>query len=55
MWFFKGFAQKVPVMRQFDFWNVFNKDLYGVQFPEYSSYQESIEFMNFEIFLLKSK
>ena len=46
--------QKVPA-RQFDFWNFFNKGLYGVQFFEYSSYQKSTEFMNFQIFLFKFK
>ena len=34
-----GFAQKVPV-RLFDFWNIFDKGLYGLQFFGYSIYQE---------------
>ena len=47
-----GFTQKGKV-RWLDFWNVFNKGLHGVQFFEYSSYQEPTVLMNFQHLLLK--
>ena len=33
-------------VREFDLWNVFSLGFYGPRFMEYSSYGESIVFMN---------
>ena len=50
-----GFAQKGPT-REFGFWNVFNKGLYGVRFFFLVlNYQDSTVFMNLQIFSLKCK
>ena len=53
-WLSVGLPQKKRV-REFDFWNVFSKDLCGVRFFKCSSYQESTVFMNLQNFLLKYK
>ena len=47
-----GFSLKGPT-REFDFCNVFNKSLHGLQFYECSSYQDSTVFMNLQNFYLK--
>ena len=47
-----GILLRRPV-RYFDFWNVLNEGLHGVQFFEYANYWESTVFMNFQFFFLK--
>ena len=54
IWISVGFAQKGPV-REFNFWNIINKGLCGVQFFEWSSNREATVFINFQNFFLKFK